>query len=406
MSRVSNAVSSSSSSRSAYYSGVDVDVDRPASVASTVSSTGMSWAGVTSNGRNTSSSNSNAGSNILNGNGTGRSSAPRGGPGASIGPAIVVPSAWNRPLIHNSTASIAPSRTASRASNASASSTASTASTVSTAQARTAYAGSVSASGSGRSGSSASRIDPSSLSSSQPRSSSASQTSRDRSDAEEDFNARVAAPQAPVIRDTSGWEEAFASPHPPARKTGDKDVDTLAAGIDELGLDCSLNAKKPRPRPGFVPDAGLTLPPPSLEGAWSFRSTQTLELSLNQPTPANIQKQKEQTIIAKGRLLGPHEWKEPSQDYVRVAHLGSAANANPSHALGKRPKLVVLDLNNVLVSRGKATPTAARNARQRPYLSSFLEYLCGSDEIDGKLQRRFAVMVGRTTPRTCTVDPS
>jgi hypothetical protein len=294
--------------------------------------------------------------------------------------------------MHSSAASIAPSRTASRASNASASAPASsTASTVSTAQARTAYAGSVSGS--------SSRIDPS-----QPRSSSASQTSRDRSDAEEDFNARVAAPQAPVIRDTSGWEEAFASPHPPARKTGDKDVDKLAAGIDELGLDPNLNAKKSRP--GFVPDAGLNLPPPSLEGAWSFRSDQTLQLSVHQPTPANIEKHKQQTIIAKGRLLGPHEWKEPSPDYDRVSRLGSAASANPSHALGKRPKLVVLDLNKVLVSRGKATPTAARNAKQRPFLSSFLEYLCGSDEIDGKLQRRFSVMVRWIDRRMCIVDLS
>ena len=62
----------------------------------------------------------------------------------------------------------------------------------------------------------------------------------------------------------------------------------------------------------------------------------------------------------------------------------------------RRPKLVVLDLNNTLLSRTKATSAAARNAKIRPYLASLLEYLCGTEVVGGVLQRRFNVMVSCT----------
>lgn len=62
----------------------------------------------------------------------------------------------------------------------------------------------------------------------------------------------------------------------------------------------------------------------------------------------------------------------------------------------KRPKLLILDLNNTLVARRKATSKGANNATPRPYLSNFLEYICGSELVDGQLQRRFNVMVSIT----------
>jgi hypothetical protein len=59
--------------------------------------------------------------------------------------------------------------------------------------------------------------------------------------------------------------------------------------------------------------------------------------------------------------------------------------------------LIILDLNNTLVARRVATSKGAKNATPRPYLSSFLEYLCGSEIVEGQRERRFSVMVSESS---------
>ena len=139
--------------------------------------------------------------------------------------------------------------------------------------------------------------------------------------------------------------------------TGDKELDDLVNGIHRLEM-------KQKER--------NALPPPPDSGAWTFKAGSI------RPAP--------------GHLVPPEKIREPSFEYTELARR-STQTMHSSTMLAKRPKLVVLDLNNTLVARKKATSSGARNAVMRPYLSPFLEYLCGADEIDGKVQRRFNVMV-------------
>ena len=137
--------------------------------------------------------------------------------------------------------------------------------------------------------------------------------------------------------------------------TGDKDYDDLVNDINRLEL-----KQKERER----------LPPPPSSSAWTFKKGS----------------------IDPGHLVQPDRLRQPSYDYAEIARR-SCQTLAPSDKLGKRPQLIVLDLNNTLLARKKATTAAARNAVMRPFLSSFLEYLCGTEEIEGKIQRRFNVMV-------------
>lgn len=208
--------------------------------------------------------------------------------------------------------------------------------------------------------------------------------------------------RAPVVRDTSGWEEAWQStkrndrnrqtanyarsssptgsvastatyrpPHlrgiPSSLDAGDRDIMSGRTGDRELdNLVNDLNQAQVRQ------EQRRRLPPPSNK-AWAFK-----EDNAHPGRGAHV---------ASANLGGP------SEKYVEIARRSSKA-VHPSSLVDKRPKLVVLDINNTLLARKKATTTAARNAVMRPYLASFLEYLCGVEERDGKHFRRFNVMVG------------
>lgn len=102
---------------------------------------------------------------------------------------------------------------------------------------------------------------------------------------------------------------------------------------------------------------------------------------------------KKRILASKGieaELLKP---KSPSSDYLLIASRPSTV-LDLAETLDKRPKLLVLDLNQTLLVRKHSTSKASKNATPRPYLSAFWEYICGYDELQpGVFQRRFSVMV-------------
>lgn len=183
---------------------------------------------------------------------------------------------------------------------------------------------------------------------------------------------RSAAP--PPLVDTSGWESAFIDSLPAKKRNKlQQDAAQLAKDIDELGLDKNLNAKA-APRAGLVGKHTAVpefIPPPPSDSAWSFKKT------LN---------------VSRGSVVPPQYLKAPTSDYLSISNRASESQ-HPSMLRERRPKLIILDLNNTLVARRKATSKGANNAAPRPYLSTFLEYLCGSELVDGQLQRRFNVMI-------------
>lgn len=169
----------------------------------------------------------------------------------------------------------------------------------------------------------------------------------------------------PVVNNLSEWEDAFRSVNTDKRKKA-KDEEELAAGIEALGLNPDLTERKQPTR--HTPN----LPPPPSSGAWAFKNT------IN---------------IPRGMTVEPSRLGNLTPEYLKIANQASEV-LSPHSIIGKRPKLLVLDLNQTLVTRKKATSQGARNATPRPYLSAFLEYVCGSDEIsEGVFQRRFNVMV-------------
>lgn len=169
----------------------------------------------------------------------------------------------------------------------------------------------------------------------------------------------------PVVNNVSEWEEAWKSITVDKKKKS-KDEEELAAGIEALGLNPDLTERNQPSR-----YASTLLPPPNT-GAWTFKKSIT---------------------IPRGSPVDPERLRGPSPAYLEQAN--TASDLKPLSAfIGRKPKLIVLDLNQTLVTRKKATTQAARNATPRPYLSAFLEYVCGSDEISpGVWQRRFSVMV-------------
>lgn len=199
-------------------------------------------------------------------------------------------------------------------------------------------------------------------------SSSRSQTSVE-SDGPEAIIAQQHNPVRPIVSpntaNTSEWENAFKSLSVDGRKKA-KDEEELAAGIAALGLNPDLTEKVPfRSSPSH--------PPPPSTGAWSFKHNTA--------------------SIPRGQTVDPERLAGPKPGYLEIAAKGSTAQSLDA-LTGKRPKLLVLDLNQTLVTRKKATSQGARNATPRPYLSAFLEYICGSDEVSpGVFQRRFNVMV-------------
>lgn len=74
----------------------------------------------------------------------------------------------------------------------------------------------------------------------------------------------------------------------------------------------------------------------------------------------------------------------PSQSYLDVTLLPSATISATSSKKMKvikkevEPPLLILDLNNTLLCRATRTSHGSRNATLRPYLSTFLSYVCGS----------------------------
>lgn len=197
-------------------------------------------------------------------------------------------------------------------------------------------------------------------------------SSRSQTSVESETPEAVAARQSTLIREvvrpvqanTSEWEAAFNSISVDARKKA-RDEEELAAGIEALGLNPDLTEKKPSRNTASYP------PPPST-GAWSFKKS--------------IQ-------VPRGSTVDPEKLAGPTPAYLEIACKGSEYKPL-SHFVGQRPKLLVLDINQTLVTRKKATSQGARNATPRPYLSAFLEYICGSDEVKpGVFQRRFNVMV-------------
>jgi len=147
--------------------------------------------------------------------------------------------------------------------------------------------------------------------------------------------------------------------------------------------------------------------PPGINGnAWRLKpesSSSSAALGFPSPTASLFQpKQAQQPVV--GHLVSPEYLRQPSEDYLAIARR-SSQSLHISNLYGKRPKLLVLDLNNTLLARKKATSTGARNAHMRPFLSSFLEYICGADEVDGKLYRRFNVMASHIVPPRLSKRP-
>lgn len=198
-------------------------------------------------------------------------------------------------------------------------------------------------------------------------------SSRSQTSVDSEGPAQIAAQQTavfrqvvrPVVDNVSEWEDAWKSISVDKKKKA-RDEAELAAGIEALGLNPDLTERKQPSR------ATPNLPPPPSTGAWTFKKT---------------------IDIPRGATVDPERLRGPSPEYLAEAN--TASNLLPlTSFVGKRPKLLVLDLNQTLVTRKKATTQAAKNALPRPYLSAFLEYVCGSDEVsEGILQRRFNVMV-------------
>lgn len=180
-------------------------------------------------------------------------------------------------------------------------------------------------------------------------------------------------PRAPVAVDNSGWAEMFGASSnskqtakkQPVEDTGgnDPELDDLVSQINALGT-----VKPPKP----------VVPPPR-DGAWTLKT--------------------DTTTVSAGKVVAPETLNQTSHHYMEAARKQSQL-LHPAQMFGKRPKLLVLDINNTLLYRKKATSGAARNPTMRPYLSTFLEYITGMDEIDGKKQKRFAVMVGEVLQMT------
>ncbi|KAK9898149.1 hypothetical protein P389DRAFT_29787 [Cystobasidium minutum MCA 4210] len=199
-------------------------------------------------------------------------------------------------------------------------------------------------------------------------------SSRSQTSIESDSAEVIAARQSSLIREvvrpvqsnTSEWEAAFNSISIDSRKKA-RDEEELAAGIEALGLNPDLTEKKqPLSR------NTASYPPPPSSGAWSFKKS---------------------VAIPRGSTVAPENLGGPTPTYLENAAKGSEIKPE-SYFVGHRPKLLVLDLNQTLVTRKKATSQGARNATPRPYLSAFLEYICGSDEVSpGVFQRRFNVMI-------------
>jgi len=167
------------------------------------------------------------------------------------------------------------------------------------------------------------------------------------------------------VSNVSEWEDAFKAVTGDKRKKA-KDEEELAAGIEALGLNPDFTERRQPSR--FV----SSLPPPPSSGAWTFKNIVSLP---------------------RGSTIDPERLAGISPEYnEKASHASKLVSLHQS--VGKRPKLLVLDLNQTLVTRKKATSQGARNATPRPYLSAFLEYVCGSDEVfEGVFQRRFNVMV-------------
>jgi hypothetical protein len=174
-------------------------------------------------------------------------------------------------------------------------------------------------------------------------------------------------PLPPPLLDTSAWESAYRANTAEGRRLA-KDQEDLVAGIDALGLDRNFNERR-------LPST-LSPPPPPSDGAWSFKK------HITHAPP-------------RGGLVEPEQLRGPSQEYLETVKQGTEwHDPRFNYYEGRRPKLLVLDVNNTLVARKRATSQAAKNATPRPFLSAFLEYICGSDEVaPGVFARRFNVMV-------------
>lgn len=192
---------------------------------------------------------------------------------------------------------------------------------------------------------------------------------------------RTYEPVAPVNADLSGWEAGFesyekitkqrqsGSTSPEVSRSASASGSASGKNIDDQEQFDGLYKLNSRDTPSAHPPDRVVVPPKPVK-AWTF---------------------KDEFFIAPGGFVDPREIARPSQEYEQLADKFSQSY-HKSNFKGKRPKLVVMDLANVLCYRN-AGKAGARNARMRPYLSAFLTYLCGTEDVGGKIQRRFSVMV-------------
>ncbi|GAA5897839.1 hypothetical protein JCM6882_005092 [Rhodosporidiobolus microsporus] len=82
---------------------------------------------------------------------------------------------------------------------------------------------------------------------------------------------------------------------------------------------------------------------------------------------------------------------EPTKTYLAATqvpsttHEGETVDAGGAAAVaagGPEPPLLILDLNHTLLCRAKRTSWGSRQPLVRPYLSTFLEYICSSSSLD------------------------
>lgn len=153
----------------------------------------------------------------------------------------------------------------------------------------------------------------------------------------------------------------------PQRSVGPTPEEALSVRVEALTLD--TNAQKHHAQPVLSLHCPHTADP--IQGSWSFKKI----------------------LMTKGLDAEPTKPKAPSQEYLAISREESKL-LKEIEIIGQRPKLLVLDLNQTLLTRKRSTSKSSKNPTPRPYLSNFLEYICGSDEVSpGIFQRRFNVMV-------------
>lgn len=83
----------------------------------------------------------------------------------------------------------------------------------------------------------------------------------------------------------------------------------------------------------------------------------------------------------------------PSEAYIQQARVASRELDNDARSKNNYlPPLLILDLNETLCYR-KRKKSGIASVRPRPYLSSFLRYVCGKEQLEGVHKKRFTVIV-------------